>query len=249
VTAPPPNPTPSGGTPAPNPRGQVPPGGHIPQQSVPPGFPRPAYPAPPSGYPNPPGYPTPPGYLRPPAPPPVSPAGQPLAEFSDRFLAGLVDYGIFVVLSMIFAAPVMIIYFTRIVPELFQVNPDGTIAEPDVLGTMLPMILMQLGVSVTLLMLMYVYHVEMMFRTGQTLGKRIMKIRVVPLDPTATLNRGFAVRRFLVQFGASWLVPGFAYLDGLWQLWDKPYQQCLHDKAARTVVVKVPRVNELRLAP
>ena len=28
------------------------------------------------------------------------------------------------------------------------------------------------------------------------------------------------------------------WLDGLWQLWDKPLRQCLHDKAADTVVVK-----------
>ncbi|MEU3454082.1 hypothetical protein ABZ671_10820 [Micromonospora sp. NPDC006766] len=27
--------------------------------------------------------------------------------------------------------------------------------------------------------------------------------------------------------------------DGFWQLWDKPWQQCLHDKFAGTVVVKV----------
>jgi hypothetical protein len=30
-------------------------------------------------------------------------------------------------------------------------------------------------------------------------------------------------------------------VDGLWQLWDKPFQQCLHDKAAGTVVVKLTR--------
>jgi hypothetical protein len=28
-------------------------------------------------------------------------------------------------------------------------------------------------------------------------------------------------------------------LDPLWCLWDKPYRQCLHDKPAKTVVVKV----------
>jgi hypothetical protein len=28
-------------------------------------------------------------------------------------------------------------------------------------------------------------------------------------------------------------------IDGFWQLWDKPFQQTLHDKAAQTVVVKV----------
>jgi hypothetical protein len=35
-------------------------------------------------------------------------------------------------------------------------------------------------------------------------------------------------------------VPFLSYLDGLWQLWDKPYLQCLHYKFAQTVVVKVP---------
>ena len=34
-------------------------------------------------------------------------------------------------------------------------------------------------------------------------------------------------------------MPFFSYLDGLWQLWDKPFLQTLHDKAAQTVVVKV----------
>ena len=37
------------------------------------------------------------------------------------------------------------------------------------------------------------------------------------------------------------VVPFLSWLDGLWQLWDKPYQQCLHDKVAQTVVVKVNR--------
>ncbi len=29
----------------------------------------------------------------------------------------------------------------------------------------------------------------------------------------------------------------FLLLDDLWPLWDKPWQQALHDKAAKTVVV------------
>jgi uncharacterized RDD family membrane protein YckC len=244
VTAPPPHSTPPPGRPIPpNPQGQVPPGGPIPGQPTPPG-----YPAPP-GYPIPPGYPAPPGYPSPPAPRPVSPAGQPLADFSDRFLAALVDAGVFAAVGMVLAVPMMIIFFTAIVPDLAQVNPDGTIPEPDFAGFLVPFLLLELGLFAVVLVLSYIYYVEMMFRTGQTVGKRIMKIRVVPLDPAATLNRGFAVKRFLVQSVVGGFVPGFSYLDGLWQLWDKPYQQCLHDKAARTVVVKVPRVNELKLAP
>jgi RDD family len=38
-------------------------------------------------------------------------------------------------------------------------------------------------------------------------------------------------------------VPGiggiFGLLDSLWLLWDKPHRQCLHDKVADTVVIKV----------
>ena len=42
-----------------------------------------------------------------------------------------------------------------------------------------------------------------------------------------------------VQSPATLLEPFLGYLDGFWQLWDKPYRQCLHDKWPRTVVVKV----------
>ncbi|MFK3985315.1 RDD family protein [Micromonospora sp. NPDC050397] len=263
MTEPTPHSTPPpGGTATPNPQGPVPPGGNIPAQAGPPhgtaplryGTP-PAH-LPPGPYPVPgwPGMPPPAGTApgwRPgfPPPPPVSPAGQPLADFSDRFLAGLVDYGIYFLVSLVLSVPSMIFYLTRVMPEMFLVTGDGVVREPDLLAVLVPMLLLQLALLLLMLGLLYVYHVEMMFRTGQTPGKRIMKIRVVPLDPRATLNRGDAAKRYLVQFVAGAVVPGFSYLDGLWQLWDKPYQQCLHDKAARTVVVKVPRVNELRLAP
>ena len=66
-----------------------------------------------------------------------------------------------------------------------------------------------------------------------------MKIKVVPLAPGATLTRGMAAKRYLVEFPGGIFVPFFSYVDGLWQLWDKPYQQTLHDKFAQTVVVKV----------
>ena len=78
----------------------------------------------------------------------------------------------------------------------------------------------------------------MMFRGGQTVGKRIMKIRVIPVDPTILLTRKIAFRRYLVLIAAA-VVPGLGLLDGLWQLWDKPYRQCLHDKFAKTLVIKL----------
>ena len=66
-----------------------------------------------------------------------------------------------------------------------------------------------------------------------------MKIKIIPLDPTEQLTRGMLAKRFLVEHVATLFIPAFNWIDGLWQLWDKPYQQCLHDKFAKTVVIKL----------
>ncbi|MFG3557882.1 RDD family protein [Micromonospora sp. NPDC047557] len=242
MTQPPPYPTPPVGGPPPAAGGVAPPPGQIPQgYAVPPQYAPPGYAAPPQyappGYGPPPWYPGPP---RPMAPPPtLSPGGQPLASFSDRLLAGLIDCAVFMVVGLVFTVPAMIYFFVVIAPDLFQVASDGTMAEPDFYSDLvLPLLWLDLAIIAASLVLSYVYYVEMMFRTGQTLGKKTMKLRVVPLDPTRTLDRWTAAKRYLVQQLAG-LVPGVSYLDGFWQLWDKPWQQCLHDKAAETIVVKV----------
>jgi uncharacterized RDD family membrane protein YckC len=93
-------------------------------------------------------------------------------------------------------------------------------------------------ILVATLITRYVYQVELMFRSGQTLGKMIVNIAVVPLDPTQRLTRGMAAKRFLIETVATLFVPFLFYVDGLWQLWDEPFRQCLHDKFAQTVVIK-----------
>lgn len=193
-----------------------------------------------------------PGWSGPGHPPvlvaPRSPAGQPLASFGDRFLAYLIDSAITIAVGLVLAVPMVFVLagvFADTTTGLSPTtNPDGSVAQPDLAllftELFLPMILLQTGYLVLMLAAYYGYFVELMFKTGQTVGKRVMKLRTVPLDPAATLTRGMATRRYLLQFVVGGFVPVFTYLDGLWQLWDKPYQQCLHDKVARTVVVKVP---------
>lgn len=206
----------------------------MPPQYAPPGY------APPPHYPMPPHYPVPPQFA---VPPTVSPAGQPLASFGDRLLAWLIDTAVASVVSLVLFMPVFLVLWWRMLTEMTRTNPDGTLVEPDP-GTFLtefflPILLFQAGLFVVLLGLYWLYHVEYLKRGGQTLGKKVMKLRVVPLDPAGTLDRRMAGRRWLVQYLACSLVPGMSYADGLWQLWDKPWQQCLHDKFAGTVVVKV----------
>lgn len=192
---------------------------------------------------QPPPFPTtPPPWAPPPPPlppPPTSPGGQPLASFTDRLLAYLIDAGIFLAVAMVLVLPAVVI-FVVVVAGNFEVAPDGTLTGPDFTEFIVPFLLLEAGVFALSLVLTYIYYVEMMFRSGQTYGKKAMRIKVVPLDPAATLTRSHAAKRWLVFQVAGALVPFLSYLDGLWQLWDKPYLQCLHDKFAQTVVVKVP---------
>ncbi|MEU1399639.1 RDD family protein [Micromonospora zamorensis] len=233
MTQPPSYPTPPVGGPQPAAGAVAPPPGPHPQgYAAPPQYAPPGY-APPQWHAGPPG----------PLPPPLSPGGQPLANFADRLLAGLIDTVLAAVVSLALLSPFVVILWMRMFNEMTRTNPDGTFVEPDpfifLADFFLPMMLLQFGLLVVMLGLYWLYHVEYLKRDGQTLGKKAMKLRVVPLDPTRTLNRGMAGRRWVVQFLAGSLVPGSSYLDGLWQLWDKPWQQCLHDKFAETVVVKV----------
>ncbi|MDT0529575.1 RDD family protein [Micromonospora sp. DSM 115977] len=200
--------------------------------------------APPGQVPPPGWTPPPPGWAGPPRPAPaLGPGGQPLASFGDRLLAALIDGAVSTAVAMVLFLPPMLLLFWNLMDDLTRTNPDGTLAEPDpssfLTDFMLPILLLELGLMVVMLGLYWLYHVEYMKRTGQTLGKRVMKLRIVPLDPAATLDRRMAGKRYAVQYVAAMFLPGLSYLDGLWQLWDKPWQQCLHDKFAGTVVVKV----------
>ncbi len=193
-------------------------------------------------YGPPPGaYPPPPPGWRPVPPPPVSPGGRPLADFGTRLLAYLIDSAIVTGIAVLVFLPVLLIFAFRQMAEVVESTDPYGQPDPSVMFSdlVLPVLLLELGLLVFLLIAYYVYYVEVMHRSGQTVGKKVMKIQVVPLDPAATLTRGMAAKRYLVEVIGGSLVPFFVYLDGLWQLGDKPYQQTLHDKFAQTVVVKV----------
>jgi uncharacterized RDD family membrane protein YckC len=68
--------------------------------------------------------------------------------------------------------------------------------------------------------------------TGQTIGKKVLDIRVVDINTGGPIGNGRSAVRFLVQFFLS----GILYLGYLWMLWDKE-KQTWHDKASTSVVV------------
>jgi uncharacterized RDD family membrane protein YckC len=181
--------------------------------------------------------PPPPGYFLPP-PPPMSPAGVPLADFGIRLLAWLIDTVLLCVVNLAVVIPGFFLFASLVFDRTTDTGPDE---DPSFFfaTTFLPMIGFELGVLVFSLVVTYLYTVELMYRSGQTLGKRIMKIRVIPLDPRLGLTRLMALKRWATEYLPGIFVGVYALIDGLWQLWDRPFLQTLHDKAAQTVVVKV----------
>jgi uncharacterized RDD family membrane protein YckC len=72
--------------------------------------------------------------------------------------------------------------------------------------------------------------------TGQTLGKRVMNIKVVRASSFDQLGSGTALLRYFAHFLST-----IAFLVGyFWMLWD-PERQCWHDKIASTLVVPAGR--------
>ncbi|WP_432109265.1 RDD family protein [Streptomyces sp. AA1529] len=86
----------------------------------------------------------------------------------------------------------------------------------------------------------FLYEGLMLTNSGQTVGKKLMRVRVAMLQNGAVPAGGPGWLRAAV-YQIPPLVPCvgslFWLVNVLFCTWDKPYQQCLHDKAARTVVV------------
>ncbi|MFF9910124.1 RDD family protein [Streptomyces sp. NPDC013457] len=231
---------PSGGSPygsgsqPPPPEGTPPPGGP-PPEGPPPGGPPPGGPPPGSPYDN-----------MPPPPPPygsqpygggggyggVDPlAGMPpLADSGKRILARIIDW-------LIVAIPLALI---GIPFNVYDRATDG-----DDFGDTITATSTGSGLVFQLITIVaYVaYDTLMVANSGQTLGKKWLKLRVAMLNDGSTPPTNASLIRAVVL----WL-PTLICCACLWPLLllililvDKPYKQGLHDKAAKTVVVSVPQ--------
>ncbi|MFE9440926.1 RDD family protein [Streptomyces sp. NPDC006602] len=97
-----------------------------------------------------------------------------------------------------------------------------------------------LGQSLVAALLYIGYDTFMMAKSGQTLGKKWLGMRVANLDNGATPS----VQSMLIRSAVLWIPFAFCCaciwtaISGGWSFFDKPYKQGLHDKAAKTVVVR-----------
>ncbi|MGW1834888.1 RDD family protein [Streptomyces sp. NPDC002067] len=72
------------------------------------------------------------------------------------------------------------------------------------------------------------------FKWGRSLGKKVCGVRVVDIESHDTPELTALIKRWLVFGVLGFLIVGV--LDAAWCLFDKPWRQCWHDKAARTFV-------------
>ncbi|CAL9514924.1 hypothetical protein SUDANB6_03723 [Streptomyces sp. enrichment culture] len=92
-----------------------------------------------------------------------------------------------------------------------------------------------LGVVLAVLLLFgVVYEALPTAKWGRTLGKRLFGLEVRDIEAHETPSFGAALRRWLVYSVPGLLAVGVVGL--LWCLFDRPWHQCWHDKAARTFV-------------
>ncbi|WP_213453934.1 RDD family protein [Rhizomonospora bruguierae] len=230
--------SPAGGSPAGAPD-QPPP---MPPPPPVPGLSQP-YP-PPSGYGTP-GY-GPPGYAYPmPAP---RPHGLPLAPLGVRLVARLIDIGIVLVLNVVVNGWFVLAYLREALPVSQRMAETGdwfgANNQISSRGRLLEVVIFLVATA-----LWFAYEVPSMANTGQTIGKRLVGIRVVGMEGTAPLGFARAVRRWS-PLGLPtllwWCCVGFVwqFFDCLSAAIDQPLHQAIHDKSARTVVVYAPKLPE-----
>ncbi|GAB2846396.1 hypothetical protein GCM10027074_11640 [Streptomyces deserti] len=92
-----------------------------------------------------------------------------------------------------------------------------------------------LGIVLAVLLLAgVVYEVLPTAKWGRTLGKKLLGLEVRDIEAHEAPEFGAALRRWLVYSVPGLLVVGVVGV--LWCLFDKPWRQCWHDKAAHTFV-------------
>ncbi|PSM43705.1 RDD family protein [Streptomyces dioscori] len=143
----------------------------------------------------------------------------PLAESGKRVLARIIDM-------------ILVVIVVWLLTWGFGVNEYDVDADKIQYGK-------SFGQSLIALLLYVGYDTFLTTRSGQTLGKKWLHLRVANLDNGSTPS----VQTSLVRALVLWVPFAFCCaciwtaISGGWSFFDKPYKQGLHDKAAKTVVV------------
>lgn len=140
-----------------------------------------------------------------------------LAKWTDRFLAWLID---FVVISSISTLIIFALFGTI----YYEMNDDGLWAENT----------QYIPTSI----LFFVYWVILEYKTGQTIGKKILNLKVIRVDGYKPDLKGI----LLSSFGKSFLLPIDVILGGILT---NEKRQRIFNKLGDTVVVKLKESKDM----
>ncbi|MEM9479976.1 MAG: RDD family protein [Verrucomicrobiota bacterium] len=160
-----------------------------------------------------------------PAPAPVSTAGVNFTNLASRWAR----LGGAILDSLIVAVPALGIMFML---GLFdRMDDQGRMSIGDTLLSTVIGIACYMAINGALI-----------YKSGQTVGKRILGTQVVNLDGTKVDGNRYVVRRLL----PFWLIPQIPIIGGIIGLANalcvfRREKNCLHDDIAQTRVVKVPK--------
>ena len=221
----------------------------------------PGMPPPPPGWRPPPGWQPPPGWTPPPGWPPLTdkaaylpypvearPHGLALAGLGARLSARLIDIAAVLVLNVVVNGWFAYQWFQVYAPGFREVfrnwdNPAAieSMPQPDGRGETLTWVMLALCTLIWL-----AYEAPAHAAKGQTLGKRLMRIKVVGVDSTEPIGFGRSFARWarMGLWTPAWYCCGFGLfmqlLDAASPIFDLQLRQAYHDKTARTVVVALP---------
>jgi uncharacterized RDD family membrane protein YckC len=179
----------------------------------------------------------------------VRPHGLGLAGLGPRFVARLIDIFAVLMLNLVVNAWFAYQWWQEIAPGMRAAmqDPRGAPLEPTERSQFLLLAILFIATALWL-----AYEVPAIATSGQTLGKRIMHIKVVRVETLEPVGYGRAFRRWarLGMWTTLWWCYGigllFQLIDSASVLFDRTLRQALHDKTAHTVVVEVPMTAEAR---
>jgi len=183
-------------------------------------------------------------------PGPVLPPGfpEPSGDMQKHTLAGpglrlsarLIDTVAVLLLNLVVNGYFIYRFLQEVTPAVEAAMRDGTQLNPLQLSEKANNL--QLTIMFIGLLLWFVYEVPMTAYTGQTLGKKMVGIKVVPIYGQPLRLGWIGLRWSFMALPFLFLACGIFLLlaDALWCLRDRPYRQCLHDKSPGTTVVLVP---------
>ncbi|MDV9187738.1 RDD family protein, partial [Streptomyces sp. SR27] len=156
------------------------------------------------------------------------------AGLGRRLLARVIDTVVLGALSGAAAYPFVTAALDHIDGKIEEAKQSGVTVQVWLVDSTTSV---QFGIALAALVLLGVlYEVLPTARWGRTLGKKLCGIEVRDIEAHQPPAFGASLRRWLVYGVLNLLVVGV--LNVLWCLFDRPWRQCWHDKAARTFVAR-----------